>query len=100
MIFSYDLLVDVQGVHLVPSCNFISMLGRKWLNLALNQFVVSTSRFTDFGVDGGPAAKYLGPKFNVLSNHVSSQTGLQVPEVQVRITFISAFCFFIEIANG
>lgn len=63
------------------------MLGTKWLFLGLDQIVVSTYRFNDFGVDGGPAAKYLRPKFNVLSNHISSQTGLQLPEVQVREAF-------------
>jgi len=46
-------------------------------------------RFSEFGVDGGPAAKSLRPKFDVFSRHVSAQTGLQVPDVEVRNVFIS-----------
>ena len=42
-------------------------------------------RFNEFGVDGGPAAKALKPKFNVFSKIVSSHTGVQVPEFDVRI---------------
>jgi hypothetical protein len=57
----------------------------------LNYFVVSSFRFNDFGVDGGPAAKYLSPKFNVFLHHVSTHSGLQVPEVQVRNAFI---CYY------
>ncbi|KAB1227315.1 hypothetical protein CJ030_MR1G016827 [Morella rubra] len=41
--------------------------------------------FNEFAVDGGPAAKYLRQKFNVFFNHLTSQTGLQLPEVQVQI---------------
>ena len=42
-------------------------------------------RFNEFGVDGGPAAEALKPKFNDFSKTVSSQTGVQVPEFDVRI---------------
>ena len=52
----------------------------------LNSFV-SICRFNEFGPYGGPAAKSLEPKFNVFSKHVSGQTGIKVPEVQVRIAF-------------
>ncbi|KAF5465991.1 hypothetical protein F2P56_015950 [Juglans regia] len=61
---------------------FVSFVGRV---LFASVFILSAyQEFNDFGVDGGPAAKYLGPKFNVLSNHISSQTGLQLPEVQIK----------------
>ncbi|KAG2727997.1 hypothetical protein I3843_01G180100 [Carya illinoinensis] len=61
---------------------FVSFVGRV---LFASVFILSAyQEFNDFGVDGGPAAKYLRPKFNVLSNHISSQTGLQLPEVQTK----------------
>ncbi|XP_062167933.1 uncharacterized protein LOC133874111 [Alnus glutinosa] len=61
---------------------FVSFVGRV---LFASVFILSAyQEFNDFGVDGGPAAKYLRPKFSVFSNHVLSQTGLQVPEVQIQ----------------
>ncbi|XP_041007451.1 uncharacterized protein LOC121252048 [Juglans microcarpa x Juglans regia] len=61
---------------------FVSFVGRV---LFASVFILSAyQEFNDFGVDGGPAEKYLRPKFNVLSNHISSQTGLQLPEVQIK----------------
>lgn len=41
------------------------------------------NRFNEFGVDGGPAAKALRPKFDAFTNHVSHNLGVQVPEVEV-----------------
>lgn len=48
-------------------------------------------RFNEFGVDGGPAAKQLKPKFNVFLKHVASQTGFQVPHIEVRSAFHICF---------
>lgn len=53
--------VYVELIHSIPAC-----------------------RFNEFGTDGGPAAKSLSPKFDIFTKHVSVQTGLQVPEVEVR----------------
>ncbi|XP_059448486.1 uncharacterized protein LOC132179739 isoform X1 [Corylus avellana] len=61
---------------------FVSFVGRV---LFASVFILSAyQEFNDFGVDGGPAAKYLRPKFSAFSNHVKTQTGLQVPEVQIK----------------
>ncbi|RVW67083.1 hypothetical protein CK203_063179 [Vitis vinifera] len=40
--------------------------------------------FDEFGVDGGPAAKELIPKFTVIKQHISSKLGLGVPNIDVR----------------
>ncbi|KAF5452701.1 hypothetical protein F2P56_027670 [Juglans regia] len=67
---------------------FVSFVGRV---LFASLFILSAyQEFSDFGVDGGPAAKYLGPKFKVLSNHVSSETGLQLPEVEIKHLVVGA----------
>lgn len=47
-------------------------------------------RFNEYGVDGGPAAKALKPKFDVFTSHFNSHTGLQFPEIEVRISLFSA----------
>ncbi|TYK08220.1 uncharacterized protein E5676_scaffold1503G00430 [Cucumis melo var. makuwa] len=39
--------------------------------------------FNDFGTDGGPAAKYLKPKFNVFTRNFESHTGLEFPKVEI-----------------
>lgn len=41
-------------------------------------------RFDEFGVDGGPAAKELVPKFMVLKQQISSKLGLGLPNIDVR----------------
>lgn len=51
-------------------------------------YFVVVYRFNDFGVDGGSAAKALKPKFNVLSKHVATHTGFEVPHVEVIIFFL------------
>ncbi|EYU32536.1 hypothetical protein MIMGU_mgv1a015277mg [Erythranthe guttata] len=59
---------------------FLSFLGRL---LFVSVFILSAyQEFNEFGVDGGPAAKLLKPKINVLSKHVAAQTGFQVPHVE------------------
>lgn len=61
---------------------FVAFLGRL---LFASVFILSAwQEFNEFGVDGGLAAKSLRPKFNVFSNHVSVQTGLQVPDVEIK----------------
>ncbi|EEF33076.1 uncharacterized protein LOC8276159 isoform X1 [Ricinus communis] len=61
---------------------FASFVGRV---LFASVFILSAwQEFNDFGVDGGPAAKSFAPKFNVFSRHVSSNTGFQVPPVEIK----------------
>ncbi|XP_075653531.1 uncharacterized protein LOC142623930 [Castanea sativa] len=61
---------------------FVSFVGRV---LFASVFILAAyQEFNDFGVDGGPAAKYLRPKFNVFLDHVLTHSGLQVPEVQIK----------------
>ncbi|XP_059632388.1 uncharacterized protein LOC132275027 [Cornus florida] len=67
---------------------FVSFVGRV---LFVSVFVLSAyQEFNDFGVDGGPAAKSLGPKFNVFSKHVSTNTGLQVPDIELKYLVAAA----------
>ncbi|XP_022873795.1 uncharacterized protein LOC111392650 [Olea europaea var. sylvestris] len=61
---------------------FISFLGRV---LFVSVFILSAyQEYNDFGVDGGPAAKSLRPKFNVFSKHVTTHTGFVVPHVEMK----------------
>ncbi|KAF8388213.1 hypothetical protein HHK36_026879 [Tetracentron sinense] len=61
---------------------FASFLGRV---LFASVFILSAwQEFNEFGVDGGPAAKALRPKFNVFTNHVTSHLGVQVPEIEIK----------------
>jgi hypothetical protein len=48
-------------------------------------------RFSEFGADGGPAAKALRPKFNSFTKNISAQLGVVVPHIEVRIFFICDF---------
>ncbi|XAR57391.1 hypothetical protein NMG60_11025523 [Bertholletia excelsa] len=60
---------------------FVSFLGRV---LFVSVFVLSAwQEYNEFGV-GGPAAKSLETKFDAFSKHVSVQTGLQVPAVEIK----------------
>ncbi|KAH7522136.1 hypothetical protein FEM48_Zijuj07G0106200 [Ziziphus jujuba var. spinosa] len=50
-------------------------------------------RFNEFGVDGGPAAKELVPKFNIFKKNLSSKLGFALPDIDARqlvATIISA----------
>ncbi|KAL9271352.1 Coatomer subunit zeta-2-like protein [Drosera capensis] len=38
----------------------------------------------EFGLDGGPAARALRPKLNLYSKHVLTQTGIKLPEVEIK----------------
>lgn len=50
-------------------------------------------RFNEYGVDGGPAAKALGPKFDVFTKRVQSHVAIQVPDIEVRI----CVCVFVRV---
>ncbi|GMP77402.1 hypothetical protein CsSME_00033685 [Camellia sinensis var. sinensis] len=67
---------------------FVSFLGRV---LFASVFILSAwQEFNEFGVDGGPAAESLTPKFNVFSKHLSVQTGLQVPDIEIKFLVVAA----------
>nr|XP_043611642.1 uncharacterized protein LOC122583285 [Erigeron canadensis] len=70
---------------------FISFLGRV---LFVSVFVLSAwQEFNEFGVDGGPAAKTIDPKFSVFSKHVTTHTGYQVPEFEIKLLVAGAIVF-------
>ncbi|XP_042377805.1 uncharacterized protein LOC121976751 [Zingiber officinale] len=61
---------------------FVSFAGRV---LFASVFLLSVyQEFIEFGVDGGPAAKLLAPKYNTFVNHITSHLGLKVPEVDMK----------------
>ncbi|GAB4850964.1 hypothetical protein Ancab_030260 [Ancistrocladus abbreviatus] len=39
--------------------------------------------FNDFGVDGGPAAKELIPRFTAVQKHLTSNLGFRLPDIDV-----------------
>ncbi|KAM0942013.1 putative HR-like lesion-inducer [Dioscorea sansibarensis] len=67
---------------------FVSFAGRVLFAsvfiLSAYQDVVLWIWFNDFGVDGGPAAKALRPKYSLFINHVTSHLGVNVPEIEMR----------------
>ncbi|XP_027164925.1 uncharacterized protein LOC113765074 [Coffea eugenioides] len=66
----------------------ISFVGRL---LFVSVFVLSAyQEFSEFGVDGGPAAKALSPKFSAFSKHVTSQTGLHLPPLEMKHLVLGA----------
>ncbi|XP_051130783.1 uncharacterized protein LOC127251216 [Andrographis paniculata] len=67
---------------------FVSFLGRV---LFVSVFILSAyQEYNEFGVDGGPAAKNLKPKFNVFCKHITAQTGFQVPHVEMQHLILAA----------
>nr|CAD1819000.1 unnamed protein product [Ananas comosus var. bracteatus] len=61
---------------------FVSFAGRV---LFASVFLLSAyQEFSEFGVDGGPAAKALRPKFNLFVKHVSSHLGVAVPRIEMK----------------
>ncbi|CAN6242625.1 unnamed protein product, partial [Urochloa humidicola] len=69
---------------------FISFVGRV---LFASLFLLSAyQEFTEFGNDGGPAAKALKPKFNLFTKQVSKNTGFGVPHIDIK-TVIAATMF-------
>ncbi|KAJ8549032.1 hypothetical protein K7X08_032739 [Anisodus acutangulus] len=66
----------------------LSFVGRL---LFVSVFVISAyQEFSEFGVDGGSAAKALKPKFDILSKHVATHTGFQVPHVEMKHLVLGA----------
>ncbi|KAF3328239.1 uncharacterized protein LOC144567039 [Carex rostrata] len=60
---------------------FVSFAGRV---LFASVFLLSAyQEFSEFGTDGGPAAKALKPKFTVLTKHISSNLGVAVPPIDM-----------------
>ncbi|KAL4388712.1 hypothetical protein GQ457_09G020460 [Hibiscus cannabinus] len=69
----------------------LSFVGRV---LFASVFILSAwQEFNEFGVDGGPAAKALKPKFNVLSKSLTSHTGLELPEFDIKYLVAAAVAF-------
>ncbi|XWS13820.1 hypothetical protein CRYUN_Cryun36dG0071300 [Craigia yunnanensis] len=69
----------------------VSFTGRV---LFASVFILSAwQEFNEFGVDGGPAVEALKPKFNVFSKLVSSHTGVQVPEFNIKYLVAAAVAF-------
>ncbi|CAD5175979.1 uncharacterized protein LOC135670433 [Musa acuminata AAA Group] len=61
---------------------FVSFFGRV---LFASVFLLSAyQEFSEFGVNGGPAAKALKPKFNLFMKHTASRIGIAVPHVEMR----------------
>ncbi|WCJ38392.1 HR-like lesion-inducing protein-related [Euphorbia peplus] len=61
---------------------FTSFLGRL---LFASLFILSAyQEFNEYGVDGGPAAKTLKPKYGVVRSHVKSYCGVEVPEIEMK----------------
>ncbi|XP_073008438.1 uncharacterized protein [Typha latifolia] len=61
---------------------FVSFAGRV---LFASVFLLSAyQEFNEFGVDGGPAAKALRPKFNIFMKHVTSHLGVAVPNIEMK----------------
>ncbi|KAK9931072.1 hypothetical protein M0R45_018367 [Rubus argutus] len=76
---------------------FVSFVGRV---LFATVFLLSAwQEFNEFGVDGGPAAKFLRPKLDVFSNHLSTHTGVQVPK-QLEIKHLVAAAIVLKGAGG
>lgn len=50
-------------------------------------------RFNAYGVDGGPTAKALRPKFDAFAHQVHSKAGFQLPDIDVSlsVSFIQSF---------
>ncbi|KAI3700736.1 hypothetical protein L2E82_45374 [Cichorium intybus] len=67
---------------------FLSFVGRV---LFVSVFVLSAwQEFNDFGVDGGSTAKSITPKFNLLSKHFTTHTGVQVPDFEIKFLVAGA----------
>ncbi|KAL8158317.1 uncharacterized protein LOC141676038 [Apium graveolens] len=70
---------------------FLSFLGRV---LFVSVFILSAwQEYQDFGVDGGAAAKSLSPKFRTVSKHFTTQTGLKVPDFEIKLAVAAAIAF-------
>ncbi|KAG6504923.1 hypothetical protein ZIOFF_037271 [Zingiber officinale] len=64
--------------------SFMSFAGRVLFSAV---FLLSAYlEFSEFGADGGPAAKALRPKYNRFVKHVSSHLGIVVPHIEVTLS--------------
>ncbi|CAL9038187.1 uncharacterized protein LOC135587483 isoform X2 [Musa acuminata AAA Group] len=61
---------------------FVSFAGRVFFASVF--LLAAYQEFSEFGVDGGPAAKSLWPKYNLFMKHVSSHLGIVVPHVEMK----------------
>ncbi|XP_042390449.1 uncharacterized protein LOC121985646 [Zingiber officinale] len=62
--------------------SFMSFAGRVLFSAV---FLLSAYlEFSEFGADGGPAAKALRPKYNRFVKHVSSHLGIVVPHIEMK----------------
>ncbi|XP_058748681.1 uncharacterized protein LOC131621670 [Vicia villosa] len=67
---------------------FASFLGRV---LFASVFILSAyQEFHDYGVDGGPAAKAIRPKFDAFITKVDSHVGFQLPEIDIKFLVAGA----------
>ncbi|KAJ3690423.1 hypothetical protein LUZ61_019587 [Rhynchospora tenuis] len=61
---------------------FVSFAGRV---LFASVFLLSAyQEFSEFGTDGGPAAKAIKPKFNILTKHINSNLGVALPPIDMK----------------
>ncbi|KAM7280212.1 hypothetical protein ACFE04_007346 [Oxalis oulophora] len=62
---------------------FATFVGRL---LFTSVFILAAyQEFTEFGTDGGPAVKIWRPKYNIFEKFVSSQTGTQLPPIDIKM---------------
>ncbi|KAK7270328.1 hypothetical protein RIF29_23390 [Crotalaria pallida] len=67
---------------------FASFVGRV---LFASVFILSAyQEFHEYGVDGGPSAKALKPKFDAFAHRVHSQVGFQLPEIDIKFLIAGA----------
>ncbi|XP_061340642.1 uncharacterized protein LOC133287100 [Gastrolobium bilobum] len=67
---------------------FASFLGRV---LFASVFILSAyQEFNEYGVDGGPAAKAIRPKFDTFIYQVHSRVGFQIPEIDMKLLVAGA----------
>uniref|UniRef100_A0A7N0UJG5 Uncharacterized protein n=1 Tax=Kalanchoe fedtschenkoi TaxID=63787 RepID=A0A7N0UJG5_KALFE len=70
---------------------FMSFLGRV---LFASVFILSAYReFNEFGLDGGPAAKAIEPKFKTLAGHVKTHAGIEIPELEMKYLVAASVAF-------
>ncbi|PKA58787.1 hypothetical protein AXF42_Ash000880 [Apostasia shenzhenica] len=66
---------------------FISFAGRA---LFASVFLLSAYKeFSEYGTEGGPAAKSLRPKYDMFIRHVTSILGIHVPNIEVKHLIIA-----------
>ncbi|KAG1359647.1 hypothetical protein COCNU_08G010930 [Cocos nucifera] len=61
---------------------FLSFAGR--VLFALFFVLTAYQDFSEFGLDGGSAAKALAPKYDLFMNYASLHLGVKVPEVDIK----------------